>query len=285
MAAMYDPDPAHDRAADPYRLAERAAIELRARTGGVAHDVAVVLGSGWAEASIGLGQADTQVFTNEIVGFATSTVEGHRGSIHSLTVGSRRVLLFLGRVHLYEGNDPGTVVHGVRAAIMAGCSTVILTNAAGSLDPANGVGTGVLISDHLNMTGLSPLTGASPPEPFAARFLDLTELYSPRLRQLAKEVDPELAEGVYASLNGPHFETPAEIRMLRTLGADLVGMSTTLEAIAAHHLGAEVLGLSLVTNLAAGVTGEPLDHQEVLDAGQAAGPHMISVIKQIIERL
>jgi purine-nucleoside phosphorylase len=285
MAAMHDPDPAHDADANPFRLAENAAIEIQSRTGGVSHDVAVVLGSGWAEASIGLGPADSQMFTNEIVGFVASTVEGHRGTIYSLTVGSSRVLLFLGRVHLYEGNDPATAVHGVRAAIMAGCNTVILTNAAGSLDPANGVGTGVVISDHLNLTGQSPLTGESPPEPYASRFVDLTELYSPRLRQLAREVDPGLGEGVYAALNGPHFETPAEIRMLRTMGADLVGMSTALEAIAARHLGAEVLGLSLVTNLAAGVTGEPLDHQEVLDAGKQSGPHMISVIKQVIERL
>lgn len=279
MAAMIDSE------SDPFRVAEGAALEIQSRAGGGSHDVAVVLGSGWAEASLGLGEVDTQMLTSEIAGFAASTVEGHRGTIHSLPVGSRRVLLFLGRVHLYEGHDPTTVVHGVRAAIMAGCGTVILTNAAGSINPDNGVGSGVLISDHINLTGRSPLSGASPPEPYASRFVDLTDLYTPRLRELAREVDPDLAEGVYAALGGPHFETPAEVRMLRALGADLAGMSTALEAIAARHLGAEVLGLSLVTNLAAGVSGDPLDHQEVLDAGKEAGPRMISVIRQVIERL
>lgn len=279
MAAMIDSE------SDPFRVAEGAALEIQSRAGGGSHDVAVVLGSGWAEASLGLGEVDTQMLTSEIAGFAASTVEGHRGTIHSLPVGSRRVLLFLGRVHLYEGHDPTTVVHGVRAAIMAGCGTVILTNAAGSINPDNGVGSGVLISDHINLTGRSPLSGESPPEPYASRFVDLTDLYTPRLRELAREVDPDLAEGVYAALGGPHFETPAEVRMLRALGADLAGMSTALEAIAARHLGAEVLGLSLVTNLAAGVSGDPLDHQEVLDAGKEAGPRMISVIRQVIERL
>ncbi|MFP4511995.1 MAG: purine-nucleoside phosphorylase [Acidimicrobiales bacterium] len=274
-----------DSESDPFRVAEGAALEIQSRAGGGSHDVAVVLGSGWAEASLGLGEVDTQMLTSEIAGFAASTVEGHRGTIHSLSVGSRRVLLFLGRVHLYEGHDPTTVVHGVRAAIMAGCGTVILTNAAGSINPDNGVGSGVLISDHINLTGRSPLSGESPPEPYASRFVDLTDLYTPRLRELAREVDPDLAEGVYAALGGPHFETPAEVRMLRALGADLAGMSTALEAIAARHLGAEVLGLSLVTNLAAGVSGDPLDHQEVLDAGKEAGPRMISVIRQVIERL
>ena len=279
MGAMLDPD------MNPFRVAEGAALEIQSRAGGGPHEVAVICGSGWAEASIGLGEADAQMYTSAIAGFAESTVEGHRGTVHSLWVGSRRVLLFLGRLHLYEGHDPTTVVHGVRAAVMAGCQTVILTNAAGSIDPDNGVGSGVLISDHINLTGQSPLGGDPPPEPHGSRFVDLTEVYTPRLRELAREVDPDLAEGVYAALPGPHFETPAEIRMLRTMGADLVGMSTALEAIAAHHLGAEVLGLSLVTNLAAGVSDEPLDHQEVLDAGKESGPHMISVIKQVIERL
>ncbi|MDZ7679042.1 MAG: purine-nucleoside phosphorylase [Acidimicrobiales bacterium] len=279
MTAMFDAE------SDPFRVAEGAALEIQSRAGGGSHDVAVVLGSGWAEASIGLGEVDNQMLTSEIAGFAASTVEGHRGTIHSMWVGSRRVLLFLGRVHLYEGHDPTTVVHAVRSAIMAGCGTVILTNAAGSINPDNGVGSGVLISDHINLTGRSPLTGELPPEPYASRFVDLTDLYTPRLRELARQVDPSLAEGVYAALGGPHFETPAEIRMLRTLGADLAGMSTALEAIAARHLGADVLGLSLVTNLAAGVSGEPLDHQEVLDAGKEAGPRMISVIRQLIERL
>ncbi len=279
MAAMFDP------ATDPFRIAEGAALELQARAGGGPHEVAVVLGSGWVEASVDLGEVDVEMFSSDIAGFTSSTVHGHSSSIHSMWVGPRRVLLFLGRVHLYEGNDPATVVHGVRAAVMAGCKTVILTNAAGSLNPDFGVGRGVLISDHINLTGASALTGAAPPEPYGSRFVDLSETYSARLRAIAREVDPTLGEGVYAALHGPNYETPAEIRMLRTMGADLVGMSTALEAMAARHLGAEVLGLSLATNLAAGVGESPLDHQEVLEAGKAAGPHMISVIRQVIEKL
>jgi purine-nucleoside phosphorylase len=270
---------------NPFRVAEGAALDLTSRTGGGPHQVAVVLGSGWVEASIELGEVVVQMDTADLTGFTTSTVAGHTNSIHSLWVGDKRVLLFLGRVHLYEGNSPSTVVHAVRTAVLAGCTTVVLTNAAGSINADFGVGRGVLIADHLNLTGQSSLTGEEPPEPYSSRFVDLTDAYSPRLRAIAKEVDPGLGEGVYAALHGPNYETPAEIRMLRTLGADLVGMSTALEAMAARHLGAEVLGLSLVTNLAAGVSEQPLDHLEVMEAGRAAGPHMISVIRQVIERL
>jgi purine-nucleoside phosphorylase len=155
--------------------------------------------------------------------------------------------------------------------------TVILTNAAGGLAPDHRVGQAVVISDHLNLTARSPLVGAD--------FVDLTDLYSVRLRALARELDPTLTEGVYAALPGPHYETPAEIRMLRTIGADLVGMSTALEAIAARAAGAEVLGLSLVTNLAAGITGEPLDHAEVLEAGRAAATRMGELLGAIVPRV
>lgn len=275
----------HDPVENPFRLAEGAALEIKARTGGGPHEVAVVLGSGWAEASIAFGAPDYTIETADLPGFAPSTVAGHRSSIQSLWIGPRRVLLFMGRVHLYEGNTPASVVHGVRSAVMAGCSSVILTNAAGSLNADFGVGDGVVISDHLNLTGESSLGGSPPPEPYGSRFVDLTDAYSPRLRALAHEADPDLGEGVYAALHGPNYETPAEIRMLRTMGADLVGMSTALETMAARHLGAEVLGLSLVTNQAAGVSGEPLDHTEVLDAGRASGPRMIEVIRGVIERL
>ncbi|CAN5264033.1 hypothetical protein BH20ACT5_BH20ACT5_01150 [soil metagenome] len=168
-------------------------------------------------------------------------------------------------------------MHGVRTAVAAGCSTVVLTNAAGGLRPDYAVGQPVLISDHLNLTARSPLTGA--------RFVDLTDLYSTRLRALARDVDPALTEGVYAALPGPHYETPAEIRMLQRMGADLVGMSTALEAIAARAEGAEVLGLSLVTNLAAGITGEPLDHAEVLGAGKAAAARMGGLLAELVGRL
>ena len=202
----------------------------------------------------------------ELPGFLAPTVAGHGGTIRSVPVGGRRALVLLGRTHLYEGHGPGPVAHGVRTAAAAGCSTVVLTNAAGGIRDGMRVGEPVLISDHLNLTGSSPLHGA--------RFTDLTDLYSSRLRALAREIDPSLSEGVYAGLPGPHFETPAEIRMLRGLGADLVGMSTVLEAIAARAEGVEVFGLSLVTNLAAGMSGAPLDHQEVLAAGQAAAERM-----------
>ena len=194
-----------------------------------------------------------------------------------MRVGDRRVLLFLGRTHLYEGRGVEPVVHGVRTAAAAGVRTVILTNAAGGLAPEHRIGQAVVIADHLNLTARSPLVGA--------HFVDLTTLYSPRLRALAAELDPTLIDGVYAALPGPHYETPAEIRMLRTLGADLVGMSTALEAIAARAAGLEVFGLSLVTNAAAGVTGEALDADEVIAAGQAAAGRLGAFLVEFIGRL
>jgi purine-nucleoside phosphorylase len=187
------------------------------------------------------------------------------------------VLLFLVRTHLYEGRGVEPVVHGVRTAAAAGVRTVVLTNAAGGLRPDHRVGQAVIVSDHLNLTARSPLVGA--------HFVDLTTLYSPRLRELARELDPTLTEGVYAALPGPHYETPAEIRMLRTMGADLVGMSTALEAIAARAAGCEVFGLSLGTNAAAGVTGEALDGAEVVAAGKAAASRLGDLLVRFVERL
>jgi purine-nucleoside phosphorylase len=169
--------------------------------------------------------------------------------------------------------------------VLAGCGVVVLTNAAGALRDGMYVGQPVLISDHLNLTGRSPLTGAAPPDPLPSRFVDLTDLYSARLRRLAHSIAPGLSDGVYAALPGPHYETPSEIRMLRGLGADLVGMSTALEAIAARHLGAEILAMSLVTNLAAGITGEKLDHAEVLAAGAAAAQQMGTLLAEVVRRL
>jgi purine-nucleoside phosphorylase len=170
----------------------------------------------------------------------------------------------------------------VRTACAAGATVVVLTNASGGINERYQVGQPVLISDHLNLTGRSPLTGAEPPPGYGSRFTDLSEAYSSRLRALARAADPGLAEGVYAALPGPHYETPAEIRMLRAAGADMVGMSTALEAIAARHLGAEVLGISLVTNLAAGLAPGGLDHQEVLAAGQAGAARMGSLLASIL---
>jgi purine-nucleoside phosphorylase len=177
------------------------------------------------------------------------------------------------------------VVHAVRTVVMAGCRVVVLTNAAGSLRPEWPVGSPVLIADHLNLTGHSPMVGPPPPDHLPARFADLTDAYSARLRAIAREVEPSLHEGVYAALLGGSYETPAEIRMLRTMGADLVGMSTALEAIAAVHLGAEVLGLSLVTNLAAGLSAGALDHREVLAAGAGAAAGIGRLLRSIVEGL
>ncbi|MGY1807104.1 purine-nucleoside phosphorylase [Blastococcus sp. SYSU D00669] len=263
-------------APDPAALAASAAQALAAALG-EGHDVAVVMGSGWAPAADAFGPALASVAIGDLPGFAAPTAVGHGGQVRSVQVGDRRVLLFLGRTHLYEGRGVQAVAHGVRTAAAAGVRTVVLTNAAGGLAPEHRVGQAVLIADHLNLTATSPLVGAT--------FVDLTDLYSSRLRALARELDPSLTEGVYAALPGPHYETPAEIRMLRTLGADLVGMSTALEAIAARAAGLEVLGLSMVTNAAAGITGEKLDHEEVLAAGKAAAGRLGEFLVQLIGRL
>jgi purine-nucleoside phosphorylase len=261
---------------DPDALAATAAEQLTSALGG-AHDVAVVMGSGWAPAADAFGATEASIAIGELPGFAAPTAVGHGGEVRSVRAGDRRVLLFLGRTHLYEGRGVAPVVHGVRTAAAAGVRTVILTNAAGGVNPEFGVGQPVLISDHINLTATSPLVGAT--------FVDLTDLYSSRLRQLAREIDSTLPEGVYAAFPGPHYETPAEIRMCATIGADLVGMSTALEAIAARAAGLEVFGLSMVTNPAAGVTGEVLDHQEVLAAGKAAAGRLGEFLVEFIGRL
>jgi purine-nucleoside phosphorylase len=268
--------------ADPYQAAQASAARLAELTGQPRHDAAVVLGSGWAPAADALGTVDAEVPLAELGGFPPPTVGGHSPAVRSVRAGPVRALVFLGRVHLYEGHDVATVVHGVRTAVAAGCQVVVLTNAAGGIREGFQVGQPVLIRDHLNLTGRSPL-GGSPPSPgYPSRFVDLTDLYSARLRTLAAGAGEGVAEGVYAALPGPHYETPAEIRMLRTLGADLVGMSTVLEAIAARHLGAEVLAISLVSNLAAGLAPHGLDHAEVVAAGQAAAGRMGSLLAGLL---
>jgi purine-nucleoside phosphorylase len=266
---------------DPFAQAAASAQVLAERTGQDRHDVAVVLGSGWAQAADTLG-AGIQVALADLGGFPPPTVPGHVPAVRSVPIGPLRVLVFLGRTHLYEGYPVATVVHGVRTAIAAGCGVVVLTNASGGIRADYQAGEPVLISDHLNLTGKSPLAGPLPADRYASRFTDLTDLYSRRLRGLARDADPGLAEGVYAALPGPHYETPAEIRMLRTLGADLVGMSTALEAIAARHLGAEVLAISLVTNMAAGLAPGVLDHAEVTAAGKAAATRMGTLLAGIL---
>ncbi|HEU4840228.1 MAG TPA: purine-nucleoside phosphorylase [Ilumatobacteraceae bacterium] len=268
-------------APEPYGLATQAAVMLSSRTGIDLFDVAVVLGSGWARAASELGDGPS-VALADLPGFPPPSAAGHGAAVRSIEIAGRRVLVFLGRIHLYEGHDPSVVAHGVRTAALAGCRTVVLTNGAGSLHRDWPIGQPVLISDHVNLTGRSPLTGASPPAPFASRFVDLTDLYSARLRAVARTVEPDLPDGVYVGFHGPHFETPAEIRMAGTIGGDLVGMSTVLEAIAARHMGMEVLGLSLATNLAAGISAVPIDGADVIAAGDAAGERIGRLLAAIL---
>jgi purine-nucleoside phosphorylase len=263
---------------DAYDLARTAADRLRERASADSFDVALVMGSGWVPAADMLGAASAEMIVTDLPGFAVPAVPGHEGKIRVVEIGTKRALIFLGRTHLYEGLGVAPVVHGIRTALAAGVSTVVLTNAAGGARPEwQKVGDPVLISDHLNLTGHNPISGPT--------FVDLTDAYSPELRAMAKEIDPTLAEGVYAGLPGPSYETPAEIRMLRTLGADMVGMSTVPETIAAREGGASVLGISLVTNIAAGLSGQPLDHQEVLAAGRAAATRMGGLLEKVVRRL
>ncbi len=261
----------------PSALAAAAAERLRELTNVETHDTALVLGSGWLPAADALGETTAELLTTDLPGFAPPAVEGHSGKIRSVRAGERNLLVFLGRTHFYEGRGVAAVVHGVRTAAAAGCRAVVLTNGCGGLDESWTPGTPVLIRDHINLTATSPIEGA--------HFVDLTDLYSPRLRDLCRDVDASLDEGVYVQFPGPHYETPAEIGMVRAIGGDLVGMSTTLEAIAAREAGMEVLGISLVTNLAAGITGEPLDHEEVLAAGQAAATRMGKLLGQVVPQI
>ena len=268
---------AHSTASSPAELARAAADRVADVTGVERHDLALVLGSGWLPASDALGEPVAEVPLADLPGFAAPAVAGHGGTLRSVQVGDRRVLVLLGRTHLYEGRGVAAVVHGVRTAAAAGCGTVVLTNGCGGLNPDWTPGTAVLIRDHVNLTATSPLEGAT--------FVDLTDLYSAELRELCRSVDPSLPEGVYVQFPGPHYETPAEITMVRAIGGDLVGMSTTLEAIAAREAGMAVLGLSLVTNLAAGISGAPLDHAEVLAAGREAAGRMGSLLAQVLPSL
>jgi purine-nucleoside phosphorylase len=262
---------------DPPAAAAAAAAALARITGVARHDVALVLGSGWVPAADLIGTTVADLSVTDLPHFAPPAVEGHAGRVRSLDADGTRTLVFLGRTHYYEGRGVEAVVHGVRTAAAAGCRVVVLTNGCGGLDRSWTPGTAVLISDHINLTGASPLRGAT--------FVDLTDLYSARLRALCRELEPTLPEGVYAQFRGPQYETPAEVRMAGTIGADLVGMSTGLEAIAAREAGLEILGLSLVTNLAAGLTGEPLDHEEVLEAGRSAAERMGRLLARVVRAL
>lgn len=266
---------------DPLATAAKAAQEIAERTGVSSHDVALVMGSGWVSAVDALGVPAYECDAHEITGFAAPAVEGHSGKVRSYEIKSGnktiRALVFLGRTHLYEGKGMEPVVHGVRTAVKAGCNIVVLTNACGGINAQYKVGEPVLIRDHISLTAASPLSGAT--------FVDLTDLYSKRIREIVKAEDSSLQEGVYVHWRGPTYETPAEILMMRTMGADLVGMSTVPEAIAAHALGAEVLGISLVSNAAAGMTGEKLNHEEVIAAGKAAASRMGELLKNVIPKI
>jgi len=268
-----------DPSTDPFDVAAAAAEVIADRTGSPRHDVALVLGSGWGQTGDLVGETLATVDNADVPGFHQAAVVGHAGSMRSVAIGGtgRRALVYGTRTHLYEGRGVRAVVHAVRTAKAAGCSTIVLTNGCGGLNPAWQPGTPVLVRDHLNLTATSPIEGAN--------FVDLTDLYSPRLRAVAREVDAGLDEGVYVQFRGPHYETPAEVRMARILGGDLVGMSTTLEAIAARQCGLEVLGISLVTNLAAGISDQPLSHEEVLEAGRAAAERCGRLLADVVTRV
>lgn len=264
--------------AEPGALAALAAETIAARTS-VSHvDVAIVLGSGWSAAADTLGDNITSVALSELPGFSAPIVAGHGGEFRLATLPSGKTAAILtGRTHYYEGKGVEPVVHGVRTCAALGAKTLVLTNGCGGVNPAWGPGTPVLIRDHINLTGTTPLRGAT--------FIDMSYAYSPELRAAAKRVDPSLPEGVYCQFAGPQYETPAEVRMAAAIGGDLVGMSTALECIAARAEGMQVLGISLVTNLAAGVSDEPLSHHEVIEAGRVAQPKLARLLQGLVHEL
>ena len=268
-----------DPATDPFAVADAAAAVIRERTGVAAHDVALVLGSGWGQTGDLIGETLATIDNTDVPGFAKAAVAGHSGVRRSVAIGDtgRRALVYGTRTHYYEGHGVRAVVHGIRTAAAAGCRTVVITNGCGGLREEWAPGTPVLISDHINLTATSPIEGAN--------FVDLTDVYSPRLRAIAKEIDPDFDEGVYVQFRGPHYETPAEVRMAGILGGDLVGMSTSLEAIAARQSGLEVLGISLVTNPAAGISKTPLNHEEVLEAGREAAQRCGRLLAAVVAKI
>jgi purine nucleotide phosphorylase len=260
---------------DSTRTAHEAVEFLSSRFGLDRIDLALVLGSGWSAAADQLGEELGEITLGAVPGFTTPVVKGHGGILKLVrTAGGKTAAVLTGRTHYYEGRGVDPVVHGVRTVAAWGANTLVLTNGCGGLNPAWAPGTVALIRDHINLTGATPLKGAV--------FIDMTEAYAQRLRDLARTVDPELPEGVYVQFRGPQYETPAEVRMASILGGDMVGMSTALETIAAREAGLDVLGLSLVTNAAAGLSAEGLDHAEVLQAGRDAGPRLASLLAGIV---
>jgi len=270
--------PLDDKSTSPFEVAQEAAAQLAEKSGISSHRIALTLGSGWAKAADLIGETVSEIPATEIIGFSAPAVEGHVGTLRSVKLPDGSHALIIGaRTHYYEDHGVRRVVHSVRTAAAAGANTMILTNGAGGIKGHWTPGTPVLISDHLNLTAMSPLEGAT--------FIDLTDLYSARLRDLARLVKPELDEGVYVQFRGPHYETPAEVQMAKAMGGHIVGMSTALEAIAAREAGMEILGFSLITNLAAGISPEPLSHQEVIDAGKQAEPVISAMLADIVRAL
>jgi len=269
---------AQNNSRDSKLHAQAAAKIIVEKTKVAHHDIALTLGSGWAKAADLIGETIAEVPADEVPGFSNSGVPGHAGTIQSILMPSGKHALVIGaRTHFYEDKGVRAVVHSVRTAAACGAKVMVLTNGAGGIKESWKPGTPVLISDHINLTASSPLEGAT--------FIDLTDLYSSRLRDIARTVDPSLDQGVYVQFRGPHYETPAEVQMAKAIGGHIVGMSTALEAIAAREAGMEVLGLSLITNLAAGISPHPLSHQEVIESGEAAEPVISRLLADIVAKL
>ncbi|WP_309129048.1 purine-nucleoside phosphorylase [Microbacterium sp.] len=264
--------------ANPFEVAAQAAADIARLTGVDHHDIALTLGSGWGKAAELIGETVASIPATEVTGFSKPALEGHVGTLRSIrTPGGKNVLVIGARTHYYEGHGVRRVVHSVRTAAATGAGIMVLTNGAGGVRETWTPGQPVLISDHINLTADSPLEGAT--------FIDLTDLYSKRLRDIARTVDATLDEGVYTQFRGPHYETPAEVQMAKAIGGHIVGMSTALEAIAAREAGMEILGFSLITNLAAGIQKTPLSHEEVIEAGREAEPVISALLARVIEAL
>jgi len=271
-------NPLDDPTANPFEVAAQAAADIARLTGVENHDIALTLGSGWGKAADILGETVATIPATEVTGFSKPALEGHVGTLRSIrTPGGKNVLVIGARTHYYEDHGVRRVVHSVRTAAATGAKIMVLTNGAGGIRETWTPGQPVLISDHINLTADSPLEGAT--------FVDLTDLYSKRLRDIARTIDPMLDEGVYTQFRGPHYETPAEVQMAKHIGGHIVGMSTALEAIAAREAGMEILGFSLITNLAAGIQQTPLSHAEVIEAGREAEPVISALLARVVEAL
>ena len=271
--------------ADPFDQAHLAARELLRHLGEPRPQVLVVLGTGLTGVASLLGATGSPVDLSALPWFHRYTGHGHRPEAWTVTIGGLRVLIFSGRHHLYEGLSPDEVVHPLRTALAAGCTDVVLTCSAGGIRPDLAVGQIVAVSDHLNLTGASPLRGLPADHRVGSPFVDLVDAWSPDLRALAAEVAPGLTEGVYAQVPGPQLETPAEIRLLASLGADLVGMSMVPEVVATRHLGARALGLAVVSNKAAGVEAGPFRVDELIKVNEAATTPLAHLVAGVIEHL